>query len=159
MCLTVCEGPVTHANQVSLWLLTSRLGTLGLISAPLWLHTVVQTSALVFIYVNITEDVNFNMTFKIRMRRPAEGAIVRFLCNACVSNERTTRGSSSKQIAARRCRHGRTKRNKVSQNILLWVGPNSVVRWGSYCSALCPSLAFPLLMSLAHQTFQDRRGE
>lgn len=151
MCLTVCEGPVTHAKQVSLWLLAGRLGTLGL-------HTVVQTSTLVFIYVNITEDVNFNMSFKIRMRRPAEGAIVRFLCNACVWIEGTTRGSSSKQIAARRCRHGRTKRNKVSQNILLWVGPNSAVRWGSYCSPLCPSLAFPLLMSLAHQTFQEGGG-
>lgn len=68
---------MTHAKQVSLWLLAGRLGTLGL-------HTVVQASTLVFIYVNITEDVNFNMSFKIRMRRPAEGAIVRFLCNACV---------------------------------------------------------------------------
>lgn len=63
------------------------------------------------IYVNILEDVIFNMTFKIRIPRPAEGAIVRFLCNACVSNEGTTRGSSSKQIAATRCRHGRTERN------------------------------------------------
>lgn len=111
-----------------------------------------------YIYVNISEDVILNVTFKIRIPRPAEGAIVRFLCNACVSNEGTTRGSSSKQIAATRCRHGRTERNQVSQNILLWVGPNSAVRWGSYRSPLCPSLAFPLLMSLAHQTFQDGGG-
>lgn len=55
-------------------------------------HPVVQTSALVLINVYNTEDVIFNMNFKMNHLPASRGCCCPFLCNANFSNDGTTRG-------------------------------------------------------------------